>query len=328
MIITLAVIVIAVFIWGALALWVQFTRQKTRRGLLIALWALVSALFVAALLKPAIEPLQTIAGITYTLSILALVYWWRSIRASNDRNWIPDVSRQVHGSLAGNTMTIENVRNFIWHSPEHFTEQWETRQYDLSKLASVDLALSYWSGPAIAHALVSFGFSDDQYLVFSVEIRRKVGDAFSELGGFFKMYELSIVAADEKDVLFVRSNIRQEDGYLYRVHMAPAARQSLLLAYLDEANRLVHTPRFYHTITGNCTTLIFRMMDRIVPGLPLNWRLLASGYLPEYLYKVGALQGADSIKEYRSRGRYTDRARAMPDSSNYSGVIRDGVPGI
>jgi len=328
MMITLAFIVIAVFIWGSLALWVQFTRQKARRGVLIALWALVSALFVAALFYPAVDLLQTIAGISYTLSVLALVYWWRNIRPSNDRNWIPDVSRQAHGSLSGNVITIENVRNFTWHCPERFIEQWETRQYDLSKLASVDLALSYWSGPAIAHALVSFGFNDGQYLVFSVEIRRKVGDAFSELGGFFKMYELSIVAADEKDVLFVRSNIRQEEGYLYRVHMTPAARQSLLLAYLDEANRLTHTPRFYHTITGNCTTLIFRMMDRIVPGLPLNWRLLASGYLPEYLHKVGALQGADSVAEYRKRGRYTDRARALPDSSGYSRVIRDGVPGI
>ena len=328
MIITLAFIVIAVFIWGALALWIQFTRQKARRGLLIALWALVSVLFIAALFNPSIDALQTVAGISYTLAVLALVYWWRHVRPSNHRDWIPEVSRQAQGSLVGNIMTVENVRNFIWHSPESFTEQWERRQYDLSKLASVDLALSYWSGPAIAHALVSFGFSDGQYLVFSVEIRRKVGDAFSELGGFFKMYELSIIAADERDILFVRSNIRQEDGYLYRVHMEPAAMQSLLLAYLDKANQLVHTPRFYHTITGNCTTLIFRMMDRIVPGLPLNWRLLASGYLPEYLYKVDALQGASSIAEYRLRGRYTERARAIVNPNDYSHVIREGVPGI
>ena len=328
MIITLTLIVIAIFAWGTLALWVQFVRYKARRSLLIFLWMLVSAFYLATLLNPAIESLQIVAGITFVLTALALVYWWRNIRPSNDRNWIPDVSRQTRGRLDGNTVTIENVRNFIWHTPNQFTEQWETRQYGLDKLRSVDLALSYWSGPAIAHALVSFGFSQNEYLVFSVEIRRKVGDAFSELGGFFKMYELSIVAADEKDVLFVRSNIRKEDGYLYRVHMEPTARQSLLLAYLDEANRLVHTPRFYHTITGNCTTLIFRMLDRIVPGLPLDYRLLASGYLPEYLYKVGALQGADSIEEYRQLARYTDRARGCTDLRQYSQVIRDNVPGI
>ncbi len=328
MMVALALIVIIAFAWGTLALWVQFTRQPSRRAVLIALWALISAVFIAALFQPQTQWLQAIAGIGYTLSVVALVYWWRHITPSNNRPWIPEVSRQVHGTVHGNCLTVENVRNFIWHTPENYTQQWETRQYDLSKLESVDLALSYWSGPAIAHALVSFGFGSDQFLVFSVEIRRKVGDAFSELGGFFKMYELSIVAADEKDILYVRSNIRGEDCYLYRVNMDATARQSLLLAYLDEANRLVHTPRFYHTITGNCTTLIFRMMDRIVPGLPLDYRLLASGYLPEYLYRVGGLNGAASVEEYRKRGRYTDRAKANPDISRYSSVIREDVPGI
>ena len=36
--------------------------------------------------------------------------------------------------------------------------------------------------PAIAHALVSFGFGDGRHVVFSVEVRRKLGDAFSEIG--------------------------------------------------------------------------------------------------------------------------------------------------
>lgn len=328
MIVSLALLVVVIFAWGTLALWVQFVRHKICGGLLIGLWALVSAFFFTSLLNPIVGAWQTVAGITFVLAALALVYWWRNIRPSNNRHWMPEVARQARGCVDGNSVTIQNVRNFIWHTPDQFTEQWETRQYDLAKLESVDLALSYWGGPAIAHAMVSFGFSDNEYLVFSVEIRRKVGDAFSELGGFFKMYELSIVAADERDVLFVRSNIRQEDGYLYRVHMEQTARQSLLLAYLDEANRLVHTPRFYHTITGNCTTLIFRMLDRIVPGLPLDYRLLASGYLPEYLYKVGALQGADTIKQYRRRARYTDRARANTDPGRYSQAIRQNVPGI
>ena len=328
MIITLALIVVVFFAWGSLALWVQFARQTARRGLLLGLWALVTIFFIVAILVPFTSSLLTIAVIAYLLSMLALLYWWQSVRPSNDRAWIPQVSRQTQGTIHGNLVTIKNVRNFIWHQPEQFTPQWETRQYDLSRLASVDLVLSYWSSPAIAHALVSFGFGNDEYLVFSVEIRRKQADAFSELGGFFKMYELSIIAADERDVLFVRSNIRQEDCYLYRVQMDPAARHSLFLAYLDEANHLVHTPRFYHTITGNCTTLIFRMMDRIVPGLPLDYRLLASGYLPEYLYKMQALQGADAIEEYRRRGYYSDRAKANPDIGRYSQVIREGVPGI
>jgi hypothetical protein len=60
------------------------------------------------------------------------------------------------------------------------------------------MIMSYWSGPVIAHMLVSFGFENAEYVVFSVEIRPRKGESFSEIGGFFKEFGLSIVAADER----------------------------------------------------------------------------------------------------------------------------------
>ena len=79
--------------------------------------------------------------------------------------------------------------------------RWETRSYELKRLKSLDMILSYWSGPAIAHVLFSFGFDDGQQVVFSVEIRRERQEQFSEIGGFFKEFELSVIAADERDVV-------------------------------------------------------------------------------------------------------------------------------
>jgi len=38
--------------------------------------------------------------------------------------------------------------------------------------------------------------------------------------------------------------------------MPVSAIRSLFLGYIDEANTLVRTPRFYNTITVNCTTLV------------------------------------------------------------------------
>lgn len=139
---------------------------------------------------------------------------------------------------------------------------------------------------------------------------------------------MSVIASTEEDSLRVRTNVRGEDGYLYRVHMPLDDARSLFLAYVDSANRLRDTPRFYHTLTANCTTIVFQMARRIVPGLPLDYRQLVSGYLPEYLYDLRVLQGADSARQYRQLGRYTDRARASETPAAFSRDIRQGVPGI
>jgi hypothetical protein len=47
---------------------------------------------------------------------------------------------------------------------------------------------------------VSFGFADGQHLAFSIEIRGEKSESCSPLAGFFRAYELSFIAADERDV--------------------------------------------------------------------------------------------------------------------------------
>ena len=101
----------------------------------------------------------------------------------------------------------------------------------------------------------------------------------------------------------------------------------MFLAYVETANGLARQPRFYNTLTANCITIVYQLARRIVPGLPMDYRLLLSGYLPEYLYRIGALRGADSAQAYRDAGRYTDRARATADAAQFSRNIRQGVPG-
>ncbi len=203
---------------------------------------------------------------------------------------------------------------------------WETRQYDLAKLTTVDVALSYWMGPAIAHTLVSFGFDDGSYVTFSVEIRKEKNELYSAVGGFFRQFETSIVAADEKDILRVRTNVRGEDVYLYRVLMPDDAKRSLFLSYIKEANKLVDQPRFYNTLTANCTTIVFDMIKHIIPGLPLDYRLFASGYLQDYLYDIDALDKHYSLADLQKLGRITERAKTAGNDTQFSQKIRINMP--
>ena len=310
-------------IWGAFALWYQKPGGRALKALSVLLWSVVSLILVIALWQG-----WTAVGLAaFAVAFGGMLIWWQGIVPSNDRIWADDVAQMTTGAVDANRVTLYNVRNFDWRSNADYTQRWETRGYDLDLLNSVDMIMSYWTIPAIAHMLVSFGFDDGNHVVFSVEIRREKTESFSEIGGFFKEFELSIIAADERDVIRVRTNVRGEDAYLYRVRMPPSAMRSLFLGYIGEANALVRTPRFYNTITVNCTTLVYHMMDRIVGYLPLNYRLILSGYLPGYVYRVGGFDRRHSLQELRARGRITERARKADRSESFSADIRQGKIG-
>lgn len=307
--------------WGALALWYRAPGGRALRPLSVLAWAGLSLVLLAALL----DGRMAVGLLAYAASFGAVLMWWQGIAPSNDRNWADDVARTTTGTVQGNRVTLHNVRNFDWRTLTDYTARWETRGYDLNRLMSVDMIMSYWNRPAIAHMLISFGFADGEHAVFSVEVRREKTAVYSVIAGFFKKFELSVIAADERDVVRLRTNIRGEDVYLYRLRMPLAAMRSLFLGYIAEANALADAPRFYHTITVNCTSLVYRMMKRIVGRLPLSHRLIFSGYLPEYVYRIGGLDRRHSLEELRARARITERAKTADRSDTFSADIRQGM---
>jgi hypothetical protein len=319
--VTLLLILLSV--WSVLALWFQAPWGTLGRNSLITL-CLAWTLLMFWLLWSGSAWLGIAA---YALAFAGLLGWWGKLTPSHERQWADDLAHITTGEVRGSQIILHNVRNFTWYGDHDYAAAWETREYDLTQLQSVDMITSYWGMPAIAHVLVSFGFADGSFVAFTVEVRREKTDVFSEVGGFFKQFELAIIASDERDVVHVRTNVRGEDAYLYRVGLSKAAMLLLFLAYVQEANSLASQPRFYQTLTANCTTLVFTMMQSIVDGLPLDYRLLLSGYLPSYVEKMGGLEPGHTLGELREAGRITQRARQAGRNDNFSAVIRQGVPG-
>jgi hypothetical protein len=60
----------------------------------------------------------------------------------------------------------------------------------------------------------------------------------------------------------------------------------------------------------------------------LSYRLIFSGYLPEYVYRVGGLDQRYSLEELRAHGRISERAKDADRSGAFSADIRRGIPGI
>lgn len=304
--------------WATLALWYRLPGGRAARALGSTAWVLL----VLALVVLAIHTHVWLPLLAYLILHAIVLLWWRRIVPSGQKPWRDDVARMLTGTVHGDRVRLDNVRNFHWHTESDYDIRWEHREYDLSQLSGADAVLSYWSGQAIAHAMISFGFDDGRHLVFSVEVRKSRDQEYSSIGGFFKQFETILVAADENDIIRVRTNVRDEDDYLYPLQLEPATLRALFLSYVHAANRLATKPAFYNTFTSNCTTIVYRMARQIDAGLPWDVRLLLTGYLPEYLHRVGAVDRSVPVNVLRRRGRITERARASTTDVDFSHAIR------
>ncbi|GLR62425.1 Lnb N-terminal periplasmic domain-containing protein [Rhizobium indigoferae] len=308
--------------WASLALWYRLPLPEVGRQAGAILFGLFGASVVVALFGRR----RFRAVLAFASAFVLVLVWWSTIEPPANGVWAPDVARQVTGEFDGDLLTLTNVRDFEWRSATDFTERWTTRSYDLNKLKSVDMFMSYWSGPTIAHVIMSFGFDDGHYLAWSIEVRRLSGGSFSPLADLFKSSPLVILAADERDLIGLRSNFRGEDVQIYRLKTSPAAARLLLREYVSDANALAGTPVFYNSLTTNCTTTIVKMMRVAGDAVPTDWRLVVNGYLPEYAYDRGALDISVPLSQLRSAAHIAARAHEDGVSPVFSQAIRVGVP--
>ncbi len=309
-------------LWASLALWYRLPAPEWARDVAGGLFALTGLGAIAALFVRRLSPALAV----FLIAFAALLIWWGTIRPPAVGDWAPDVARQVTGTISGQMLILTNVREFDWRSDTDFTERWTTRRYDLSKLENLDLFLSYWDGPEMAHLIMSFGFEGGERIAWSVEVRRRRGGEFSPIGDLFKSNPLVIVAADERDVVRVRSNVRNEDVQLYRLKAPPERARALLMEYVADANALAQTPEFYNSIVTNCTTAVVKMMRAVGASLPFDWRFIVNGYLPDYAYERGAVDTRVPLAELRALAQIDKRAVAAGDSPDFSRLIRIGVP--
>lgn len=324
----LGLLVLASAGWGVLALYYFDREPFGRRATLAAAFAAISLVALAALALP---DWRWYALGAYAVAFAVLLWRWGAIEPSNERDWRQENARLAHATIAGDRITLHDIRNFDYRTETDFTPRYYDRTFDLRELDTVDLIASYWMGPAIAHVFLSFGFAGEEYLAVSIEARNERGEGYSSIKGFYRQYELLYVVADERDLIRVRTNYRRnppEDVYLYRLRGAKEDARRLFLEYVEEINRLKERPEFYNTLLTNCTTNIW-LHSRVVRGRPpLSWRILVSGYVPELLYDCERLDTSLPFAELRHRSRINDLANTADTAADFSRRIRAELPAV
>lgn len=309
---------------GALAIYFQAKPVP----LWIAIWGVANVGIAVVVFRRGL--LAGICGLLAVLAVFAL--WWMTITPTNNRDWQDDVAQLPSGTRDPSDpslIKIDNVRNFHWITETDFLSRWETRSYDLDSIESLDLVLTYWAGPAIAHTMLSFGFSNGEHLVFSIGIRPSKGEAYSALAGFFKSYELIVTVADERDAIRLRTSIQEGNRvHLYRLQMPTEIRRGLFEEYVGLSNQLTESPRFYRTVIANCTTMVWGLVKRLDPSLPSDYRVLLPGYLPGLLYDLKSLDLRFTLTELETISLLPSDSPGSLNGPAYSAALRAGIPDL
>lgn len=317
------IVYLVVTLWAAGAVYVDGPfGMESGNAWLAAGWLAVAVAFLAIVKNPRKRALF------WLICILAVFLPWLSKSPSNDREWSPEWARTGSAVLQRGALTFYNVRNFDYSADGSVTERWETRTMHLSNLKGVDYFHDAFGGDFIAHPILSFDFGPDGRIALSVETRREVGESFSKLGGFYKMFELQYIWGDERDLIRVRTNVRDEPVYLYRSKLSPEETLYTLLDSVRSQNLLKERPRFYNVISANCTTSLLAQTPEL-RNTPIDIRMLANGRFDELIYERGGFHSNGlTFAEMRERAFINPAAQAAHDDPDFSKRIREGRPGF
>lgn len=222
--------------------------------------------------------------------LLLLLVYYLCIPATNDKEWQPSWSRLPSVEINGNEVVVTNVRNFIYRTEQDFDARYVTRRFDLDKLSTLDFAVSHWDGMEfVAHTMLSFGFEDGKHLALSAETRLPEGVEQGTIRGLYKQFNIIYILADEEDLFALRTTYRKEDMYLYRINIGRDDLKKAFLGFVEKINGFHSRPRYYNTVTANCTTELVDTFKDYLGVRRWQWTPLFNGMCDQDAYDRGEL---------------------------------------
>ncbi len=314
-----SLLLIGLILWGTLALYYQGPSWMPLRIVLAAAFA---ALGIWALWRAKSRR----AVLLFVAAYIVLLGWWSTIKSSHERPWRREVAVMPRTTIDGDHVHITGYRNFDFRTRHDFTERYEERDYDLSHLTGMDFYISYWTLGPVGHTFLSFLFDNAPPLCISIETRPEVGEGFAPVASMFKTLELIYVVGDERDLVHLRTNHRDEEVFLFHLLVPAEDARRLLLVYLDRINELADRPEWYHLLKNNCAINIVRYANAAGREGRFHIGHLLNGWFDVYLYEGGWLDTSFPLEELRRRSHINASARTAEPDENFFRHIRSPLP--
>ncbi len=254
--------------------------------------------FTAHPLRPAIAAIAAILLLGSSAAI--------SEPPRTDRDWYPYLERAVDVELSPDRFSVTPVSTWSYAREGPTGETYTSAAYNLSDLREIWFMLEPQPGSQLAaHTLLLFEFEGDRILGLTIEARRERNEDYSALLGIFNAFELDYVWGAARDFLTRRAVMLDHEVFVYPVNVTQDQKVMLLTHLLQRTEALETHPRYYNTITSNCT-------NELAKAAGFHWApaYIFTGRSDEYLYRRGIIPG-DSFAQAHARSDMTEFIQAL-----------------
>ncbi len=239
--------------------------------------------------------------------------------ARTDRDWETKFEKQARFERAGNTLRLFNGRAFSFLPDGTEQARWFDQSYDRENLVRIWYFVEPFSGsPVFAHSFVSFvfeGLGGQKVLSISVEARKEKGEEYDPIKGLFREFELSYVWSTEKDILTRIAVSLDHKLYAHELNVPPAQAQQIFMHFVERTNALAGEPRFYNTISSNCTNELAKAVNDAYPkALPWRWSWVLTGWSGRWLFALGfVVSDTENFKALQQRSNIQPLVKEVAD---------------
>ena len=234
------------------------------------------------------------------LAAATIIVWMRD--PSLSRDWDEDVRVLAGVEMQGHGLVkLTDIRDWSYTreavvskryfdasiDPQHIVDVWMYEQ----ELDNTGL---------IAHTFLvfEFGANDEptRYIGLSVETRRELGEEYSLIGGVLRSFEVTHIWATESDLVTRRVIHLDYPLTRFRLDIPQKYRARIFVKFARETADLATAPRWYNTVTNNCTSSLFRYVNDSEPNaIPVHYSYVLTGKVDDYLAALGYLDPESSL---------------------------------
>jgi len=213
-----------------------------------------------------------------------------------DRQWVEHLARMPKIELSRGSFSLDHVADWSYTKDGPAQKGAETFANTFDDLRNVWFVVEPQpGGDYAAHTLILFEFGGDRMVGLTVEARLEEGETYDAVQGAFNKFELSYIWATARELLTRRVIFLDKDVYVYPLQLEAQQKRNFLRHLLEGTIDVSVHPRFYNTVTSNCTNELAK-----VAGLGWHYSWVLTGYSPQRLYELKLIPG-DTFEDVKGK---------------------------